>query len=325
MRADRLISMLMLLQSKGRITALELAEELEVSVRTIYRDVTALSSSGVPVYAEPGPGGGISLMGHYRSELTGLTSEEVQALFMLSVPSTMMDLGMDRRLKGALYKLSAALPAALRGNEELVRQRVHIDTDGWEQYAGTTPHLLTLQRAVWSERKLRIVYQSLLGGRAGPLTAEIEPYGLVAKAGKWYLVAFRSDHFMVLRVERILQAVDKEESFKRLADFDLVSYWRTWCVENQEQPGFMVTVQVSADLRPFISSIFGDPMSMEVDGEPMVEEDGWSNWRLMFNSFDEARGRILALGRAVKVIETSRAEAERDRFCSANCSLVRRP
>lgn len=133
MRADRLLSLLILLQSNGRMTAAELAEELGVSERTIYRDVTALGTSGVPVTTESGPGGGISLVERCRSDLTGLMSHEVQALFMLSIPAPLIDLGLDRRLKGALRKLSAALPAALKWHERRVRQRIHIDGDGWEQ------------------------------------------------------------------------------------------------------------------------------------------------------------------------------------------------
>ncbi len=303
MRADRLISILMMLQSKGRMTAQNLAEELEVSVRTIYRDVTALGSSGVPIYTEPGPGGGISLMDHYRSDLTGLTSEEVQALFMLSIPTPLVHLGMDRRLKGALYKLSAALPAVLRADEQLARQRVYIDSEGWEQYTGTPPHLLTLQRAAWADQRLVIVYRTQLGDRAGPLTAEIEPYGLVAKAGEWYLVAFQNDHFMVLRVERILRLVEKGESFERAPDFGLVSYWRAWCAENQEQPRFMVTVQVAEGLRPYLSDVLGDFIAKDEEGAEKAENGGWSRRLLVFSSFEEARGRILALGRAIKVVE----------------------
>jgi predicted DNA-binding transcriptional regulator YafY len=304
MRADRLLSLLMLLQSRGRLTAAELAEELEVSERTIYRDVTALGTSGVPVVTEPGPGGGISLLERYRSDLTGLTSDEVQALFMLSIPAPLMDLGLDRRLKGALRKLSAALPAALKGHERRVRQRIHIDGDGWEQAGKAGPHLLTLQQAVWGDNKLEIQYRSFLGSRAGSLAAEVDPFGLVAKAGAWYLVAYRVDHIAVLQVERILRARLSEMRFERPANFDLVSFWRVWCVENQgRQPRFEVTVRVSEELRQYMSTVFGNAIVMEKGAVNKAHEVGWSTWQLMFSSFEEARGRILALGRAVEVVE----------------------
>lgn len=304
MRADRLLSMLMLLQAKGRMTARELAQELEVSERTIYRDVMALGTSGVPIYTEPGPGGGISLLDHYRSDLTGLTRDEVQALFMLSIPAPLMDLGLDRRLKGALHKLSAALPAVLRGQEQRVRQRIHIDNDGWKQTEETGPHLLTLQQAVWEDCRLEITYQSLLGGRVGPLAAKVDPYGLVAKAGSWYMVAFQADHIAVLPVERILMVRICDDGFERPQDFDLVSFWQTWCVENQERrPRFEAMVLVSPDLRPYLSSALGDSVLMEEAEMSEERETGWSRWRLVFTGFDEARGRILALGRAVEVLE----------------------
>lgn len=131
MRADRLLSILMLLQSRGKITAPELARELEVSVRTIYRDIEALSTAGVPVYAERGPGGGCVLVDGYRTSLTGLTRDEVKALFMLSVPASLDELGVSQELRAALRKLAASLPTAQRQDEEIVRQRIYLDWTDW--------------------------------------------------------------------------------------------------------------------------------------------------------------------------------------------------
>ncbi len=141
MRADRLLSILMILQARGRVTAQQLAEELEVSVRTVYRDMDALSASGVPVYAERGPGGGCSLLDSYRTTLTGLTRDEVRALFMLSIPAPLAELGVDQELKAALLKLSAALPDSRRLDEAQVRQRIHLDSAGWSEAsrAGASP------------------------------------------------------------------------------------------------------------------------------------------------------------------------------------------
>jgi predicted DNA-binding transcriptional regulator YafY len=309
MRADRLLSILMLLQSKGRQTAAELAAVLEVSERTIYRDVTALGISGVPVYTEPGPGGGISLIESYRSDLTGLTTDEVQALFMFSIPSPLMDLGYDQKLKGALRKLSAALPATLRGDEQRVRQRIHIDNDPWEESTEVLPHLLMVQQAVWDDRVLDIAYQSYLGSRVGPLAATIEPLGLVAKAGVWYVVGNREDHIMVLEVERLLQVGMRGQRFERQSDFDLVTFWQGWCAENQDgrsQDGrslFRVTVRIVPELLPEMQGLLGDVAGTQ---SGMMEEagpDGRIRMSLWFTSFEEARGRLLGYGRALEVVE----------------------
>ncbi len=301
MRADRLLSILMLLQSAGRKTAAELAAELEVSERTIYRDVTALGIAGVPVYTEPGPGGGISLIESYRSDLTGLTTEEVRALFMLSVPSPLLDLGYDQKLKGAMRKLSAALPATLRGHEQGVRQRIYVDNDSWEKPGKALPHLLTVQQAVWEDRVLDIQYRSLLGSRVGPLAAQIRPLGLVAKAGVWYVVGEDADHFMVLPVERLLQAGMGEQRFERDRDFDLVAFWRRWCAENEDSRlSFCATVRVDAELLPLLAGVLGQAVGGD-SGE--IGFGGKVCLQLWFASFEEARGRILSYGGAVEVVE----------------------
>jgi predicted DNA-binding transcriptional regulator YafY len=304
MRADRLLSILMLLQSAGRKTAAELAEELEVSERTIYRDVTALGISGVPVYTEPGPGGGISLIESYRSDLTGLTAEEVRALFMLSIPSPLIDLGYDQKLKGAMRKLSAALPATLRGDERWVRERIYVDNDSWEKPGKALPHLLTVQQAVWENRVLQIAYRSLMGSRVGPLAAEIRPLGLVAKAGVWFLVGEREDHILVLPVERLLHARMREQRFERERDFDLVAFWQGWCAENEDgRLHFCATVRVDADLLPLLPEVLGDAAGDNGGQNGEIGSDGRVCLRLWFASFEEARGRVLSYGRALEVVE----------------------
>ena len=159
MRADRLLSLLMLLQARGRLTAPKLAQELEVSERTIYRDIDALSAAGVPVYGEAGAGGGYALLDSYRTNLTGLTEGEVRALFMLSIPKPLADLGVGRELGAALRKLAAALPSARRDDEERVRQRFLLDAVGWEQVEESAPHLPTVHQAVWEDRRLHLAYR----------------------------------------------------------------------------------------------------------------------------------------------------------------------
>jgi len=185
MRADRLLSLMMLLQIRGRMTARDLASELEVSERTIYRDIDALSGAGIPVYGEPGPEGGYALLDDYRTNLTGLTETEVRALFMLSIPTPLADLGESQNLKSALLKLSAALPATRRQDEELVRQRILIDSTWWNQSNQRVPYIQAIHQAIWQDRKLHIGYQLFF---QIPIEQVVDPYSLVAKAGIWFLV-----------------------------------------------------------------------------------------------------------------------------------------
>ena len=156
MRADRLLSLLMLLQTRGRLTASQLATELEVSERTIYRDVIALSAAGIPVYTEGGHGGGISLVESYRTDLTGLRPEEAQALSMLNIPEPLVRLGVGQELKAALLKLSAAVPPSVREKQAQARHRIHLDAAWWFQPEEPTPYLQIIQQAVWQDRLLQM-------------------------------------------------------------------------------------------------------------------------------------------------------------------------
>src|SRR5574339_840980 len=156
MRADRLLSLVMLLQTRGQISARELADELEVSERTIYRDITALSTSGVPIYASRGPGGGVRLIEEYRTTLTGLTSSETHALFTMGIPAPLAQLGMDETFKAALLKLSAALPDTRRADEERTRQRILLDSTWWFQSEQDVPCLKSIQQALVQDQRLRI-------------------------------------------------------------------------------------------------------------------------------------------------------------------------
>ena len=212
MRADRLLSILMILQSRGNTTARSLACELEVSERTIYRDVQALSSAGIPVYTDRGPHGGISLVESYRTNLTGLTNAEVEALFMVSIPAPLTQLGVSQELKGALLKLAAALPGSQRAHQAQARQRIHLDSAWWFQGSEALPHLQTLQQGVWNDRKLYLKQRL-------PFFADVDqvvcPYGLVAKTNVWYLVCAREGRLRVIRVAEIIDARLLEEGFSR--------------------------------------------------------------------------------------------------------------
>ncbi|MCG2786844.1 MAG: YafY family transcriptional regulator [Anaerolineae bacterium] len=296
MRADRLLSLLMLLQTRGTLTAQALAAELEVTERTIYRDVTALSASGVPVYTERGPGGGIALVEDYRTNLTGLNADEVRALFMLSIPAPLDQLGVGDELRMALLKLSAALPVSRRADESTARQKIHLDAAGWFQPEEPTPHLKTIQSALWSNRQLEITYRSDF---SADVEMVIAPYGLVAKANIWYLVGAREDHVRVLRISRIRQASLRAEAFERPATFDLPGFWKTWCDEFEStRPQFPVTLRVS----PTLAKILSENRPETLTSPPAIEPDGWQTITLTFESLEAARTRILGYGGAAEVL-----------------------
>jgi len=301
MRADRLLSLLMLLQARGQMTARELARELEVSERTIYRDIDALCIAGVPIYGEAGPEGGYALVDSYRTHLTGLTEGEVRALFMLSIPAPLAELGVSRELRSALLKLSAALPDAHRRNEERVRQRFHLDSTWWRQGDELAPHLPTIHQAVWQDRKLHITYQPLF---AVELVRLVEPYGLVAKAGVWYLVCANKRGPHVHRVSDLVDARISEETFERPADFDLPTFWQGWCQEHEAlYVHYTATVRVAPNLVPELARHFGSLIHTKLAQAGPPDVEGWVKLELAFESFEAARERILGFGRGIEVLE----------------------
>ncbi|MFI7244729.1 helix-turn-helix transcriptional regulator [Streptomyces qinglanensis] len=185
MRADRLLSLLLLLQNRGRMTAPELATELDVSVRTVYRDIEALSGSGVPVHADRGPAGGFRLMAGYRTRLTGLTGSEADSLFLSGLPGPVRELGLGAVLATAQLKVRAALPAPLAEHSRLVQDRFHLDAPAWFRDPDPVPFLPMVARAVWEQRVLRVRYRRW----RGEARRALRPLGIVLKGGIWYAVA----------------------------------------------------------------------------------------------------------------------------------------
>lgn len=220
MRASRLLSILLLLQVRGRMTAEALAGEFEVSIRTIYRDIDHLSAAGVPVYADRGPGGGFDLLDGYRTKLTGLTASEAESLFLAGLPGAAEDLGFSEALIGAKLKLLAAMPQASREGAERVGSRFHLDPVGWYRSSERADLLPTVADAVWTARRLKIRYESW----NDVVDREVEPLGLVMKAGIWYLIAAVGGAPRTYRLSNIL-ALDTGEPFARPKVFDLAAYW----------------------------------------------------------------------------------------------------
>jgi predicted DNA-binding transcriptional regulator YafY len=307
MRADRLLSLLLILQARRRVTAEALAEELEVSVRTIYRDMDALSTAGVPVYAERGTGGGCALLDSYRTTLTGLTDAEVRALFVTTLPAALVQLGLGAELKAALLKLSAALPAGRRQEEAWVRQRIHLDWSGAEQAHEPVPHLPVLKQAVWEDRRLWLHRRLPAGPATTILERLVEPLGLVTQAGDWHLVCNAGGQFRVYRVASVLEARIRAERFERPAGFDLAAFWAGWRAEREgRRARYVATVRVSPQMAPWLPQIFGSSVEAQLDAaaadDTARDGAGWITLSLSFDSLEAARSRLLGLGAAVEVL-----------------------
>jgi predicted DNA-binding transcriptional regulator YafY len=222
MRASRLLSIMMLLQAKGRMSAEALSEELEVSVRTIYRDIDQLSAAGVPVYADIGRNGGFALLDGWRTRLTGLTAPEARALFLSGLPGPAGELGLGDEVAAAELKLLAALPADWQSEAQRMSSRFHLDPKGWFSTGPRPEFLKAIAEAVWSEKRIVIKYDSW----TQVSERLVEPMGLVLKAGIWYLVGRREAGFRTYRMSQILALTATEERFERPADFDLPAHWQ---------------------------------------------------------------------------------------------------
>nr|WP_296018526.1 WYL domain-containing protein [uncultured Acidovorax sp.] len=228
MRASRLLSLQMLLETRGRMSAQALADALEVSVRTLYRDVDQLGAAGVPIYAERGRHGGFALLPGWKTTLTGLTPSEAQAVFLSGLPGPAQDLGLGGDVEGARLKLLAALPAAWREDAQRVSARLHLDPVDWYRESEPTPHLATVAAAVWSGRQIRMRYESW----KDTVERTVSPLGLVLKAGVWYLVAAPTEvvsgagsEARTYRVSNLLAAAPLAAPVRRPARFDLAGYW----------------------------------------------------------------------------------------------------
>jgi predicted DNA-binding transcriptional regulator YafY len=224
MRAARLVQLLLLLQTRGQLTAADIAVQLEVSVRTVHRDVGSLSAAGDPVETVRGPAGGYRLPGGYRTRLTGLTTDEADALFAAGMPGPAAELGLGHELAAARLKLLAALPAELQERAERSQRLFHLDSRGWFRAEDRVPQLPELSAAVWRGCRVRLRYRE---GKA-VVRRTVDPLGLVLKGGAWYLVAQRSVGMRVYRVSRVVSVRALDEPCERPAGFELAGYWQEW-------------------------------------------------------------------------------------------------
>jgi predicted DNA-binding transcriptional regulator YafY len=300
MRAERLLSIILMLQVKGRMTAEDLAAELGVSDRTIYRDLEVLSMSGVALYGDRGPGGGYALVDGYRTSLTGLTESEASSLFVASLPKPLADLGLDKTLRDAMLKLLAALPAGRREQVEQERSIIHLDAAPWFQSSEPIPCLTLLQQAARIQQQVWMRYQ-YPDGREGERV--MHPYGLVAKATLWYVVADTANGMRLYRVSRIQEAKLLEEKFEKPADFDLADYWeaaRDTFIAGL--PRYPVIVRASAQMCELLPEIYGSDLQLPIEAVP-PDSEGWRTFTLLYDHFNDAKKELMRFGGDIEVLE----------------------
>ncbi|MEU6090346.1 YafY family protein [Streptomyces sp. NPDC047085] len=306
MKSDRLLSILLLLQTRGRVPAHELAGRLEVSVRTIYRDIEALSASGVPVYAERGRHGGIELLAGFRTDVTGLTADESRALFILAAQGAHAALGLDAALGSALRKVMAALPAPHRPAAEVTSRRILVDATRWRSGPRQAVDLEVLQDAVFLDRRLRVRYRH--SGEREPRTYTVDPYGLVAKAGVWYLVADRRARPRLFRADRVRSARLLDEPVRRRAGVELADVWEVLRRQVEERPedGIDVTVRVRRERLDMFQRMAAAQLT------ELPDDDGESEWVTARLSYPVLRAvrQLLAFSDTVEILEPPEARAE---------------
>lgn len=318
MRAARIVQLLLLLQTRGRLTAARLAEELEVSVRTVYRDVEALHAAGVPLYGEAGHAGGYQLVEGYRTRLTGLTEPEAGSLFLTGLPGAARDLGLGAEVAAAWLKLTASLPPELRDRATRIRQRFHLDAPGWYTAPDETPALADAADAVWRERRVQVRYRRWRAPEEVERT--LDPYGLVLKAGRWYLVA-ASSRISTYRVSQILSITVLDEGFQRPAGFDLDAFWQVYLADfDARRHAATATVRFSPTLLDEQPHLLEPAVRQAVEATGAVEADGWVRAVVPIENLEHARRTFLAFGADVEVL----APADlRTRMAEAAAALTR--
>jgi len=299
--ASRLLSILMLLQARGGMSASALAAEFEVSVRTIHRDIDQLSAAGVPVYADRGRGGGFRLLDGYRTRLTGLTQPEAEALFLTGLPGPAAQLGLADLLSTARLKLLAALPANVHPNAERIAARFHLDPAGWFRGEDRLASLKPVAQAVWSGHYLTLNYRP--AGDAEPYPRKLGPLGLVLKGGVWYLVAQSGRAIRTYRVANIADAEITAEPFARPASFDLPEYWRK--ASSEYEAGLYrdrAEVRVSplgASLLERLGPAVAEAVAMTASSP---DPEGWVRCAVPIESLRAGVRDLMCLGEDVEVI-----------------------
>ncbi|MFE3560398.1 helix-turn-helix transcriptional regulator [Streptomyces sp. NPDC059193] len=298
MKSSRLLSILLLLQTRGRMTAAELAHELEVSVRTVYRDAEALAAAGVPLYGDAGHSGGYQLLAGYRTRLTGLSTGEAEALFLTGMPGPAAELGLGQALSAAQLKLRAALPPELRAQADRMRARFHLDAPGWYAEHEETPYLAEVADAVWQGRMIEVLYRRWKEPRE--VTRLLAPYGLVLKAGRWYLVA-GPDGARTYRVDQVLSVTRTALTAELPEGFDLAEHWRR---TQEDFHARLYPEQAEVRLSPRAASLLTGPQAraLTTTGHPDPDRPGWTRATLPIESHTQAESQFLSLATDAEVL-----------------------
>jgi predicted DNA-binding transcriptional regulator YafY len=294
------MALLFLLQQRQRATAAELAAALEVSERTVYRDVEALLAAGVPLWTEQGRAGGIRLLDGWRTRLDGLTGREAAAIFAVGVPELLAELGLGSSLTAARAKVLAGLPAELREYASRIADRFHLDAPGWFQQVEEATQLTVVADAVASARRLRMEYRR----GATVVSRELDPLGLVVKAGVWYLVARLGSDIRTYRVARIVSAQVLPESFDRPPDFTLATWWAQ-ASARFERSLLRETVRLRLSrnaLKALRNVTDEDAAATAIAGAGPPDDDGWREVELEVESLPVATTQLLSLGVGVEVV-----------------------
>jgi len=318
MRADRLLSIVMLLQRRGKMTASALAQELEVSRRTILRDVEALSFAGIPIYTDGGHGGGIALDENYRTTLTGLKETEVHALFVANNHQVLEEIGLGKAAESMRLKLFAALPAAHQPSVDHIRQRIYIDPVWWWFDTQAPSFWSALQEAVYQDRVVRVVYENYNGEVAERV---LEPYSLVSKSSFWYLIAKRAGELRTYRVARLRSVVVLDASFQRDPDFDLPAYWKEHLDEFAAAfLDYEVLLRIHPDRVKFACGLTpGRNIIIDTDS------NAWSTVRFQMESAELAKMLVFGLGTQCEVLEPPALKETVAEACRALLGHLSRP
>jgi len=320
MRADRLITALLYLQGRARVTAAELASELEVSVATARRDLEALSAAGIPVYPQPGRHGGWSLLGGARTNLTGLKSGEVQALFLLLGPAV----AADPEASSALRKLTAALPSTFRADAEAAAAATVSDRGRWgADRTSPDPHLIRLREAIVARRRVRLTYN----GRNGTSDRVVEPWGVVDKGERWYLVAGTTRGRRTFRIDRIMSLEPTDEHFDRPPDLNLDEVWRSIADEVEDhRSGEHALVRVASEHVDVLRVQFGRHCRLvsEDDGHALVDVAASTpldiaRYRSMVGRMGLTGGRRRGRGRPIRAAQDRRGARAQPRTIGTRC------